>query len=332
MRNQNQACQSIAFDLEQRQHEYKTIHGGNLRSKEHCIPSTGSPSQDFNQTRDGQSQNYSNTNRTWRTINFTRYGILNHPQPVIYLRDLARELVIRDIKVRYKHSILGFAWSLVNPLLHLLVFYFVFGIIMEIGIPRYSSYVFSGLLTFTWFQSSLLQAANTITDNGELIRRPGFPVAVLPVVTVITNFIHLLFALPILAIFLFLEGGNSGPMLLAFPVIILLQFMLTLGPAYLVAGANVVFRDVQYLLSVLLQLCFFLTPVFYESDLVPAHFQPMYHLNPFVSLVNAYRNVLIYGAWPDWKTLWWPCLLAVVFMFVGYRLFMHIKFRFVEEL
>ncbi len=256
----------------------------------------------------------------------------DNKRQLVYLRDLLHELVIRDMKVRYKHSILGFVWSLLNPLLHMLVFYFIFRLVLSINVPRYSAYVFSGLLVYDWFQNSLFQAADAITGNAELIRRPGFPVVLLPIVTVITNLLHFLLALPALIPLLLIEGGAPGKTILALPIVVLLQFVLTLGLAYLVAGVNVSFRDVQYLLSVLLRLFFFLTPIFYDSAKIPERFLPFYRLNPLVPLVTAYRAVLIEGTQPDWLALLVACLLAVGFLYIGYNVFMRLKYRFVEEL
>ena len=249
-----------------------------------------------------------------------------------YALDLLKELIARDIKVTYKHSILGFAWSLLNPLLYLLVFYFIFRMIMSIDIPRYSSYVFCGLLIYTWFQISLFQAAVTITGNAELVRRPGFPVAILPIVTVLTNLIHFILSLPVLGLFLVIEKSDIGITIFTLPLLILIQFVLTLGLAYLVASVNVIFRDTQHLLSVILQLFLFLSPIFYDVKRIPERFLTYYKLNPLVPLIDAYRSVLIEGIQPDWMALSFTCTMAVFFLIVGYKIFVWLKYRFVEEL
>src|SRR5919109_811992 len=126
---------------------------------------------------------------------------------LIYLRDLVRELVARDMKVRYKGSALGIVWSLMNPLMQLVVFHFIFRLVLELNIPRYSSFAFSGMLAWSWFQASLLDASGSMLANRELIKRPGFPVVILPVVSVTTHLIYFLLTLPILMLFLSLGAA-----------------------------------------------------------------------------------------------------------------------------
>ena len=122
---------------------------------------------------------------------------------LVYLRDLIGVMVLRDIKIRYKRSVIGVGWSLLNPLLQLCVFYFVFGWVVPVRLPHFSVFLFVGILAWNWFQSSLVAASSVITDNPMLIRQPGFPVVMLPVVPVMANLVNLLLAFPVLAAALF---------------------------------------------------------------------------------------------------------------------------------
>jgi len=250
----------------------------------------------------------------------------------VYLRDLLFELVVRDLKVRYQSSALGFAWTLISPVMLLMVFYFVFQVIIAIDVPRYASYVFLGILVFTWFQSSLQQGAYAITANSELIMQPGFPATVLPIVTVATQLIHFMFALPVLIPFLLMEDSQIGVTALSLPILLLVQFILTLALAYLVAGINVIFRDVGLLLEVVLRLLFFLTPIFYQVEMVPESIRPYYLLNPMVELLQSYRAVLIYGTAPNWSALLIIGLASTLLLVICYRIFTSINYRFTEEL
>jgi lipopolysaccharide transport system permease protein len=218
---------------------------------------------------------------------------------LIYMRDLLRELVGRDMKLRYKRSVLGIAWTLLNPLMQLLVFLFVFNLVLPLNIPHYSSFLFAGILVWNWFQGSLNQSTGTIVDNRELLRRPGFFSPILPIVTVTSHLIHFLLGVPILLLFLLLEGSRLTSAILALPGVMALQFILTLGLAYLVATFHVTFRDTQYLLGVLLNLLFYLTPIFYDASSIPASYRPLYRLNPMLHLVEAYRAILLHGVLPD---------------------------------
>lgn len=251
---------------------------------------------------------------------------------LIYLRDLLWELVVRDMKLRYKRSVLGLAWSLLNPLAQLLVFYLIFNLVLPLNVPNFPVFLFAGLLAWNWFQSSLFSATGVILENPDLIRRPGFPVAVLPVVTVITHLIHFLLALPILLVFLLFSHIRLTEAVLLLPLIIALQFVFTLSLAYLVAAVHVTFRDTQYLLGILLLLGFYLSPVFYEASVIPARFQFIYHLNPMVDLINAYRAILIQGQLPGYLPLLLLGGASIALLAAGYRIFVRTSYRFIEEL
>jgi lipopolysaccharide transport system permease protein len=249
-----------------------------------------------------------------------------------YLWDLLRSLVDRDMKLMYKRSVLGIAWTLINPLLQLAVFVFVFQIILQVNIPQYSSYVFCGLLVWTWFQNSLFQATGVIISSRPLIRQPGFPVAILPVVIVTTGLIHFLLALPVLVIFLLIDGAQLTPLVLILPLLNLIQFSLTVSIAYFLAAINVTFRDTQHTLGVVLQLLFYLTPIFYELSSIPERYWYAYGLNPLVHIVTCYRQILIWGTQPDWLALAIITGCTAIALPIGYHVFKRQSLRFVEEI
>ena len=248
-----------------------------------------------------------------------------------YIFDLIRELVGRDLKLQYKRSALGIVWSFITPLMQLVVYYFIFRLALSFDIPNYAAFVFSGMLVWTWFQMSLFRGAIAITDNRELIRQPGFPVAILPIVAVTTNLIHFLLSLPILLIFI--SGAKwLHPAILLLPVLILLQFLITLSLTYLVASLNVTFRDTQHILGVLLNLFFYLTPIFYSTDLIPAQYLSIYALNPITQLIQAYRTVLLHGESPAVVPLFILGCGAIGLLGLTYWLFQQASYNFAEEL
>jgi lipopolysaccharide transport system permease protein len=249
-----------------------------------------------------------------------------------YLCDLVRELVSRELKLRYRRSILGILWSLLNPLAQLLVFVLIFERVLRLDIPNYPSFVFVGVLSWNWFQSALSIATGAITDNRELVKRPGFPMAILPVVTVTTHLIHFLLALPILLLFVLLSGGRLTSTVLFLPLVMALQFLLILGLSYLTAAVHVTFRDTQHLLGVFLMLLFYLTPVFYDSKIIPERYQALYNLNPMARLVTAYRTILVQGQTPDLVGLLVLGILLGLLVWLGYAVFRQASYRFVEEL
>jgi lipopolysaccharide transport system permease protein len=251
---------------------------------------------------------------------------------LVYLYDLLSVLVAREMKVRYNRSVLGFAWTLLNPLAQLLVFSFVFQDVIPVGIPGYGWFLITGILAWGWFQASLHSASTSIVDNGALIRQPGFPAAILPVVTVATQSIHFLLAQVVLLPFLVLTGHLIAPALALLLPLIGLQFLLSLSLAYMVAPWQVTFRDTQYTLGVLLMLGFYLTPVLYEPAAVPTRYQPIYRLNPLVHLIGAYRAILLRGEWPDLLPLIWIAACSAGLLAYGVRAFIRASHHFIEEL
>jgi len=236
------------------------------------------------------------------------------------------------MKLRYKRSVLGVGWSLLNPLAQLLVFRFIFDKVLLSSVPNFTSFLFTGVLVWNWFQMSLVFATTTIVDNRELIKRPGFPLAILPAVTITSYLIHFLLALPILLAVLMNGGIAISTTIVLLPVIIAIQFALTLGLAYFAATLHVAFRDTQYLLGVVLQLLFFLSPVFYDVSAIPQRLQFLYHINPMVTLIDAYRAVLIRGQFPHDTTLISLGLMTAVLLASGYFVFMRASRHFVDEL
>src|SRR5215471_1113335 len=237
--------------------------------------------------------------RDGEAIAMRRVGALVARRQWVYMRDLLVTLVDREMKLRYKRSVLGIAWSLLTPLAQLAVFYLIWNVLLPLNIPNYLSFLFSGMLAYGWFQTSLYQATAAVVENRELIKRPGFPIAVLPAVTVASHLIHFLLALPILLFILVVDGNRLTGAILALPWVIALQFVLTLSVAYFTATFQVTFRDTQHLVGVLLNLFFFLTPVFYDVKAIPPQYQTFYRLNPMVHILEGYRSIFLLGALPD---------------------------------
>jgi lipopolysaccharide transport system permease protein len=251
---------------------------------------------------------------------------------LIYIRDVLRVLVSRDFKLRYKRSLLGIGWSLLVPLAQLAVLYVVFSKLLRLNIPNYTSFLLAGILPWTWFQSSLLASSTTIVENRELVKQVGFPVGVLPTVTVLSQLTHFLLALPILAAFLLADGLRPGLSILALPIVVLVQFVLTVSIAYVVATLQVTFRDTHYLLGIFLFLFFYLTPVFWEGSGLPEPWLSLLHMNPVGSLLAAYRAILMRGEWPEAGPLTTLAVLSTIVLWLGYTVFLRARDRFVEEL
>jgi ABC-type polysaccharide/polyol phosphate export permease len=263
--------------------------------------------------------------------------MLSNLRQLFRYRGLIQILVARELKARYRGSVLGFFWSFVNPLLLLLVFSFVFTEIMprgeDVDIEPYAVFLFCGLLPWTWFSSSLMDAANVLIINGNLIKKVMFPAEILPVVSVISNMVHFLFGLPILGGFLIY---NSVPVhlseLLWFPVVLSVQFILTLGFAMVLAALTVHFRDIKDLLANLLTLWMFASPIIYPMAFLSERAKRFMDLNPFAHLAISYQEILFYdGPFGHWKWLVALAFAGSAFFLLGYWLFDRLRDSFAEE-
>ena len=232
---------------------------------------------------------------------------------------------------------LGFFWSFVNPLLLLLIYSFVFTVVMPgIHPPElepFALFMFCGILPWTWFSSSLLEASNVLIAGGNLIRKVLFPAEVLPIVTVLAGLVHFFLGLPILVGFLIYYRVPVTPGdLLWFPVIVLVQLILTVGLALLVSSLTVHFRDVRDLLSNLLTLWFFATPIIYPLSQAPADVQRLLNLNPFTHLAVSYQEVLFRpGPFTQWPRLLTVGGVSIVVFLVGYFVFDRLRETLAEE-
>lgn len=252
-------------------------------------------------------------------------------------RGLIQTLIVRDLKARYRGSTLGFFWSFVNPLMLLLIYSFVFTTVLPSQHPPemepFALFMFCGILPWTWFSSSLLESSNVLISGGNLIKKVLFPAEVLPVVTVLANMVHFFLGLPILAAFLIYYQRPIDPVeLLWFPVIVLVQFIFTLGLGLLAAALTVHFRDIKDLLNNLISLWFFATPIIYPLSIVSPNLRWILNLNPMTHLMTSYQEVLFYvGPHGHWKWLLAIGALSMVVFLSGYFVFDRLRDSFAEE-
>ncbi len=272
-------------------------------------------------------------------------------------RELLLNLVIRDIKVRYKNSVLGFFWSLANPLLQVATITVVFKFVgFADRIPNYSAYVLCAFLPWTFFQMSVLDAAQSVLQHGDLVKKTYFPREVLPTSFVISNLVHFILALGVFFVYLLVLGTPILRTWLLLPVVVLIQFMLTMGVAYIISCLNVYYEDVKYMVTVFLNLLFYLTPIIYFVEMVwtpafaariPERYQALgvllakiHYMNPLSLLITAYRKILLPPAnvpgMPDlplsYAHLGLAALMSLAVLLAGYLFFNSRKHRFAEML
>lgn len=206
--------------------------------------------------------------------------------------EVVAHLVKREIDSTHRMTILGWSWPLVRQLAQLIVLIFIFGSVINLKIPHFPVYVFSGLVAWTWFSSGVAAATTSLLDQRHLVFQARLPSATIPIVAVVVPLIDALLALPILLILAAFEGGLHWTTVLL-PVLVVVQLALMSGVAWLVSAASVYFRDVPNLVVVGLQILFYVTPVFYRTQLVPHRFTTVLDLNPMTTIVDGYRAALL---------------------------------------
>ena len=249
-------------------------------------------------------------------------------------RGLIQTLVVRELKARYRGSVLGFFWSFINPLLLLLIYSFVFKVVMPNRDPLaqpYALFMFCGILPWTWFSASLSEASNSLIANGNLIKKVLFPAEVLPIVSVLANMVHFFLGLPILVGFLIWYGKPIDPAGLRwFPVAVLVQLVFTTALALFLAALTVHFRDIRDILSNLLTFWFFATPIIYTWMMMEKYIGYL-NANPFTHLAITYQEILFFdGPVGHWKWLLLLGALSVVLFLAAYWLFDRLRDSYAE--
>jgi ABC-type polysaccharide/polyol phosphate export permease len=256
---------------------------------------------------------------------------------LIRYRGLIQSLVARELKARYRGSLLGFFWSFVNPLLLLIIYTFVFTVVLPGQHPPelepFALFMFCGILPWSWFSSSLLESSNVLIAGGNLIKKVLFPAEVLPIVTVLANLVHFCLGLPILAIFLlYYKVPLSIGELAWFPFVVVVQLTLTLGVAFVVSALTVHFRDIKDLLANLLTFWFFATPIIYPMEIAPGLARRMLNINPFTHLAVSYQEILFYrGPFGHWRWLLALWAVSIAIFLGGYWIFDRLRDSFAEE-
>lgn len=215
-------------------------------------------------------------------------------------RALLLNLIQRELKARYRGSALGFLWTFLNPTLLMLVYALVFKVYMRQSMEHYTLFLFTGLLPWTWFSTSIIGGASAISDRRDLLTKVKFPPQVLPATVVFTNAFNYLLSLPLVFGLTLLSGAQLTLHFLFLPVIFLVQLVFTLAVTYAVSAINVTFRDLQHIVVNLVTLAFFLTPVVYPLSSIPVQYRELaLYLNPMADMVTAYQDILYYHRLPS---------------------------------
>ena len=256
-------------------------------------------------------------------------------------RNLIYNLVSRDLKVRYKNSLLGIIWSWLNPLLLMLIFTLVFGILLKRqDIPNYHILFLSAMLPWNFFVGSVMGGIPSVVGNANLIKKVYFPREVLPISTVLANMVNFLIALPVFFAIAMISGIMPNQYLLFLPIPILIELIFAIGITLILSTLEVFYRDTHMIMDVAMQAWFFLTPVIYSVTSLPTQvtllgvtFNPqvwIYRLNPMASIINTYQDILYKGTLTSVDFLSRTAVTALIILLFGYWFFRHFSGKFGE--
>ncbi len=250
-----------------------------------------------------------------------------------YYRDLVTTLTIKEIKVRYKRTFLGYAWSLLNPIVYAVTYWIAFKAILNVRIEGYFVFLLSGLFPWQWLSSSMALSPAAFVTNAPLIKKIRFPRYLIILSTVFTEGLHFLLCLPVLAVIMvvFNRGAPAWPWLWGIPILMVLQGCIIFGFSLAIASCNVFFRDIERLLAMVMTVLFYLTPVIYEPKMVPPLFKPLMQLNPFAPLIVAWRTLFLEGI-VDWSAVGIAALAAAVSVAIGVLVFQRVQWKLAEAL
>jgi lipopolysaccharide transport system permease protein len=248
-------------------------------------------------------------------------------------REMIFSMVQKDLRGRYKGSFLGFLWTFINPLLQLLVYNLVFSIILRSGVDKYYLFLFVALIPWIFFSSAITGGSVSVIAQKDLVKKIYFPNEVIPISYVTSCFVNMLLGFVVVIGVVIYSGVHISPLaLLCLPVVMIVEYFLSLGIAMITSAVTVYFRDLEHILTIIAMAWMYITPVVYDIEICPTEYRWIMHINPMTSVIIAFRDILYYGRVPEMMTLLEAVVLGVVFLLIGCLVFRKLKRRFAEEL
>ena len=247
-------------------------------------------------------------------------------------KDLLLLLTKKEVTLRYKRTVLGIFWSLLNPILFALVFFVAFKIFMRIQMENYTFFFLSALFPWTWFSASVIMSVGTLVGNVNLIKKIRFPRYFLVIATNLGQLVNFLFAIPIMVGFAYVYGSGPGiSWLLAVPLLIIIQFVATTGICLAISMMNAHFRDMEYIIGVVISLLFWMTPIVYPLDMVPEAYRVFFLFNSLAYLITAWRDLFLSNI-INWVSLGIAFGSSLLFFFLGLLVFQRLGKKLDEVL
>lgn len=248
-------------------------------------------------------------------------------------REMINSLVRKDLRGRYKNSVLGFLWTFINPLSQIIVYTMVFSQIFRMGIDKYYLFLTVVMIPWVFFSTSVSGGAVAVVSQHDLVKKIYFPREVLPISFVTSCFVNMLLSFVVVFGVIAVSGIGFNLKALAFlPIVMLVEYMLALGITMITSACNVYFRDLEHIIGVLMMAWIYLTPVMYDISYIPENLRQIFYFNPMTSVALAYRDILYYKQTPEMSTLGTAVIVGVATLIIGSFVFDKLQRNFIEEL
>lgn len=247
-------------------------------------------------------------------------------------RELLKTNIKKEIRGKYKGSWLGILWTFLNPLLMLAVYAFVFPYILRVKVENYTIFMIVALIPWNFFTTAIQSGTGSVVANGNILKKVYFPREIIPISTTTSQLVNFLITCIIMFVFILLSGVGFSVHLLLMPLLIIIQYLITLALNFILSAITVFVRDVDHFVSVILMIGFYATPIVYQASMLPEKFQWVLKFNPMAQIVEAYRSILYYHQMPDFLMLGIWGFVSVILLILGYLIFKKLEKSFVEEL
>lgn len=247
-------------------------------------------------------------------------------------REFLKTSIKKEFRGKYKKSFLGVLWSFLNPLCQLLIYALVFPFILRVDVDNYTMFLVVALIPWTFFNMTVIQSAASVVTNGGIIKKVYFPREILPLSVATSNLLNFFITSGLVLIALLISGIGIKSSILVLPFVILMQYILQLGLAFILSAFTVFVRDVEYIMNIFVMLMFYMCPIVYSSDMIPSNILPLFKLNPMFHIIGYYREILYYQRVPEISGMLILFSISIIILIIGYKIFNKLQRKFAEEL
>lgn len=258
--------------------------------------------------------------------------MIKYIKELLEYKELLINLTFKDLKLKYRNSVLGFLWSFFNPILMLIVYNFAFKLILKVRVENFTVYLLAGLLPWTFFQAAMQVSTSSIVNNANLIRKVYFPREILPLSAILSSFINFLITLTVLFLSLIIFKIKINFSILLLPLVLILLLLFTIGLSLILSSLNVLYRDISHFIEIIFMLWFYLTPVVYSITMIPEKYRVILLLNPMTLILECIRTPLLYRQAPNIIYMSVLVIIDIFLIYFGYKIFKKLEKVFAEEI